>query len=370
MGVQKILMAESSDIYHDGRVLKEAKALITAGYKVEIFGFRNLSTIQKKYPFKIISLPLISKKHRKLRNTTICLNILIINIRILLKKADVYHSHNTMFLFGMYLASKIYGGKLIYDSHEVQSELNFLAKKLESLFIQKTDAIINVSKGRAEHQAKIFSISVEKIIVVSNYPEIPEKLSPIIQKNQNEISFVFSGGFDLYDNKLDNFIRVLKEFDNCKFYLLAFGYGNSKEILDQLINENELKDKVIFLKLVEPNNVISVIEKYDIAVNLLSNPRNLISYKYHGINKMYEYLLAGLPILSSNMPSFVEEFEQNKVGKSVNPNDLESIREGIRFFINNFNNIAPMKLKARELAINNYNWDNQARKLIELYNKL
>ena len=50
-------------------------------------------------------------------------------------------------------------------------------------------------------------------------------------------------------------------------------------------------------------------------------------------NKVYEYLLAGLPILCSNMPSFIEEFENNNVGKSVNPYDIDSIKKGIKFFV-------------------------------------
>ena len=36
----KIIMAESSDIFLDGRVLKQAQTLTEDGYKVLIYGFR------------------------------------------------------------------------------------------------------------------------------------------------------------------------------------------------------------------------------------------------------------------------------------------------------------------------------------------
>ena len=38
---KNILMAESSDIYHDGRVQKEANTLSQNGYEVIVYGFRS-----------------------------------------------------------------------------------------------------------------------------------------------------------------------------------------------------------------------------------------------------------------------------------------------------------------------------------------
>ena len=114
--------------------------------------------------------------------------------------------------------------------------------------------------------------------------------------------------------------------------------------------------------------MISVIEKFDIAVNLLTNPKNLISYKYHGINKVYEYLIAGLPILCSNMPSFITDFENNNIGKSVDPYDIESIKKGIQFFIHKKDELHKIKIRARNIAISDFNWKSQEKKLLQLYN--
>ena len=64
-----------------------------------------------------------------------------------------------MFLPSMFLANKIFSGKLIYDSHEVQWELNFISKILEFLFIKKADKVINVSKGRADAQISRYGLN-------------------------------------------------------------------------------------------------------------------------------------------------------------------------------------------------------------------
>lgn len=367
---QRILMAESSDIYHDGRVLKEAYALTEAGYDVLIYGFRNFNFEKPTYPFQINTLPIFNKKNRMARNLSLIINILLFNFRILFKRANVYHSHNTMFLPSMYLASKLYGAKLVYDCHEVQWELNKLATKIESTFIKKIKYIINVSEGRAKAQIERFGLKEEFLTIVSNFPQIPDHLNPINLTNKKQLTFVFSGGFDLYDNKLDNFVRALHDFKECRFMLLVFGYGDSYAKMEKVIKDLSLKDRVQFIPLVKPSEVIQTIEKFDIAVNLLINPRDLISYKYHGINKVYEYLLAGLPILSSNMPSFINEFEVNKIGKSVDPDNIESIKEGIQYFLDHRSELEEMKKRARAKAISEFNWDSQKKKLVELYKNL
>jgi len=48
---KKVLMAESSDIYHDSRVQKEAISLSNNGYKVIVLGFRSKLKVKVKNKF-------------------------------------------------------------------------------------------------------------------------------------------------------------------------------------------------------------------------------------------------------------------------------------------------------------------------------
>lgn len=367
----KVLMAESSDIYHDYRVQKEASSLASAGYAVTVLGFRSQIHEQRDndFNFKIFTLPVVSRDHRLLRNTSIAFNILVINLFIVFHKVGFYHAHNTFFLLGMFIASKLHGGKFIYDAHEVQWELGKIPSLLERFFIKKTDAVINVSYGRKIAQARRYGIKEEKIELISNYPilkSVDENLNK--RKKVDFLRMVFSGGFSIENNRLDLLLQSLVGTPNVYLDFLAFGYGNSKTTISKLINQLELHDRVKFLPLVSPDEVVSVLSKYDIAVDLTTNPNNEIYLRYCSRNKMYEALAAGLPILCSEIESYVKEFVNKGVALSVDANSIYSITEGLKYFISNSEKMLKMKKKALQLSKSQYNWKHEEKKLIELYN--
>ena len=363
-------MAESSDIYRDGRVQKEAASLVSFGYDVTVLGFRSNVGAKRKFPFKLITLPVISRKWRTLRNISILLNVGLLNLRVLFTRADIYHAHNTMFLFSMFFASRIYRGKFIYDCHEVQFEAGRLQAWLEKIFIKKADVIINVSNGRADYQAKQYNVSREKIIVIRNYPDLSDLVIQNKKNQSSKIRLVFSGGFNLNDNKLDKFLEMLVGISDIKFDLIAFGYGCSDEMLKQKIKTLGLENQVQFLPLVPFNELIPTLTSYDLAVDMLTNPENSLSKRYPAINKTYEYFAAGLPIICSDMKAFKEEIEGEKAGISVNPNQIEEGRKKIVKLISDKTGLNTMKQTARTLSKEMYNWKTESNKLQTIYSKL
>ena len=227
--MHKILMAERSDLYHDARVQKEASSLRTAGYDVTVIGLRaKRVSIDKEFSFNMDTQYVLDRNWKQIRKLHLAILVLYLNIKILFMRSHYYHAHNTYFLPGMFLAKLLYKGKLVYDSHEVQWELNKTAMLLERIFISKVDKIINVSDGRARAQAHRFGLPLEKICIVSNYPVLENKIINLkTEKNDKNVRFIFSGGLNLSDNKIDNFIRAIKDYPEISLDLLAFGYSNS-----------------------------------------------------------------------------------------------------------------------------------------------
>lgn len=370
----RVVMAESSDIFHDYRVQKEAATLAEAGYDVRVYGFRPAGPEPERtaFPFCLRTWPVASRRRRALRNLTMAANIGLINLLCVATRASFYHAHNTMFLVGMWLGSRLHRGRLVYDAHEVQWEAGRLAGALEWVFIRRADGVINVARGRAAASARRYGVAEERFTIVSNYPLVDEShewpeppLAP-----GGVVRLIFSGGYNLENNRLDLLVRALCDVPAVELDIMGFGYEGSEERLRRLVTEFALTDRVRFLPLVRPDQVMSSIASYDAAVNLLVNPRAMIAIRFASVNKMYEYLAAGLPILCSRIESFEEEFVREGAAVSVGCDSAEEVSEGLRRLISDRAQLRVMRQRALELARNRYNWRTQGAELVGLYRKL
>ncbi len=366
-------MAESSDIYHDYRVQKEANSLADDGWRVTVYGFRATRERPAELPgrFALTTLFMAPRSRRRLRDLSIVVNTLLINLRLLFVRAHVYHAHNTMFLVGMWLAARLHGGKFVYDAHEVQWEHGRALATLERLFIRRADAVINVSPGRAEVMADRFGLRRNTITIVSNYPVVDTAQPPrTYHTPTGPIRLIYSGGYDLGSNRLDLLLRAMTEVSDTELHLVAFGYRDSEAVLKRLAVELDLAERVVFHSLVRPDEVMDTVAGYDVAVNMLTNPQNHLSIRHSSVNKMYEYMAAGMPTLCSDLDSFVAEFVEPGAAWAVDATRAEDIARGLRAVVDARAHLADMSARAQELAHSRFNWATQEAELRDLYGRL
>jgi len=134
-----------------------------------------------------------------------------------------------------------------------------------------------------------------------------------------------------------------------------------------MVNREGLQNRIIFRNYVPIQLLISTSAQADIGA-VLFEPTS-INYKYALPNKFFEYLLAGLPILASNIDTLHYYINKYEVGITVNPGSVDSIAQGIVKMISNHAQFQRWKENAR-LAVNELNWGNEERKLINLYETL
>ena len=85
--------------------------------------------------------------------------------------ADVYHSHDLTTLPVGYMAKRRTGGKLVYDSHELYTELHYIRRIDQSIFrwrerrlIHRTDAVITVNEFIAKELSKRYDIDMPNVV--------------------------------------------------------------------------------------------------------------------------------------------------------------------------------------------------------------
>jgi glycosyltransferase involved in cell wall biosynthesis len=79
---------------------------------------------------------------------------------------------------------------------------------------------------------------------------------------------------------------------------------------------------------------------------------------------------SGLPIIASNFPLLKQIIEDVGCGLLVDPMDTKAIAKAMRWILDNPSEAEAMGKRGRQAVLRIYNWDAEAVKLINLYNKV
>ncbi|MBN2777432.1 MAG: glycosyltransferase [Bacteroidales bacterium] len=278
------------------------------------------------------------------------------------------------------------GAKLIYDSHEIYNEtLNqFFPKKAvfikslifkalllfmrfagfyaEKKLLKKTDFFVTVGNELRKYFEQKYQYKGIKILM--NCPDIKNPMVEIDLKSllgikQSSKLVIYQGVLN-YGRGLHLMIESFRNVSD-DIYLLILGSGMIKHELVALVKQYKLENKVLFHEKVSLSTLPSYTAAADFGINLLEDIN--LSKKYAVPNKLFEYIHAGLPVISSKMPESVAIYKEFCIGKLVE-NDPHKIAEAI-------NNITMEDItdyrKNCKLAANKYNWENQVQVLKEIF---
>ncbi|MED1603614.1 glycosyltransferase [Alkalihalophilus marmarensis] len=409
--MKHILMLLFKDIHYDARVQREAIALAEAGYQVTI-------TCLKEYDFppddlheKIIvhRISITSKKIRGSISTSpeskqrLSLKSLLFRvvrtpvIKVLkdrwafnefYKKVRDYidkeklsihavHAHDLNTLSAGYKLANLHKSKLIYDSHELFNEMsgrNELDRKVgyreEGKLIEKIDSLIVVNP----YIANLFEQRYGKLstTIIQNIPlvELGEELDEAPHNNywretykltDDDIILLYQGGINP-ERGLEECIEALTLLPSI-YKLVLLGDGRLKNKLIESAKEHQLDDRVFFHKQVPAAHVHWYTKQADVGLVMY---RNLSKNNYYSSpNKIFEYLLAGIPTVASDHPGKNYLIKKEETGVCIEETP-EAIKDGVLHVISHYEEIKKTCLIKRH----NYTWEKEQQKLIQMYDKL
>jgi len=312
--------------------------------------------------------------------------ILDFNYRILkaagVEKYDVFHAHDLNTLIGAYMASRRQGANLIYDSHELYLERNrlepykpigkWIRKKVEAYLIRRSDYVITVNDSLARMLADTYKIKLP--IVIMNAPSL-RRISPMSQHIslrreigiQDKYHILLYSGAITFNRGLENLIKALTYLPQC--FLVLMGYGNDKykTKLRNIAVEKGVAPRLTFFGPVPSDQVTLYAAGADLGVAPIENA--CLSYYYCSPNKLFEYLLAGLPVIASDFPEMSHIINQYGVGGTFDPSTPKDIARAAMEILGAPEKWGNIKGKTDAVA-STYNWENESRKLVDMYQSL
>ena len=86
--------------------------------------------------------------------------------------------------------------------------------------------------------------------------------------------------------------------------------------------------------------------------------------------KLFEYMAAGLPVVASDLPAIRSVVARDGVGILVDPSDVAAIAEAFEWLLTHEDDAAEMGHRGREAVVAHYQWDSEARTLLDAYSDL
>lgn len=359
----------------DARIFyKEAKSLSRAGYDVTLIAPNKKNEVIDR--IKVVALS-------QSRNRFFRFFWTIWKLLYLAKKqnSDIYHFHDPELIFVGSLLKFFTKAKVIYDVHEhypnvIIDEYRFfpvfirhLMSKLfifiENFFVPSLDFVIYTTPivGCRYRKMNILSERIE------NYPMLQLSNNPVELSRQKYI--IYLGGMAKIRGileLLEAFGDVVKKYPDWKLCLL--GNINSKLFIDEINNlilKLKIKENVELISHVSYLNKEKYSSKSSIGVVTYLPFANNISCLP---NKIFDYMLVGLPVVASNFLLWKEIIENSRCGLTVNPQDPKDIAAALEYLICNSVEARRMGENGRKAVQEKYNWEQESGKLIKVYEKL
>ena len=376
IGLKHVIQLVLNNFQNDSRVLKEAKTLQNNGYDVQVVALHEfpLAEIEVISGIPVHRIKLMSRswsKHKVIQ----FFKYLEFIVRVIkgYRKAGIFHCNDLSTLpvgvfIKLFFSRKV---KVIYDAHEYETEINGLKgieKKaiawLEYQLIKYADKVITVSDSIANEYQRLYNIQ-KPALVLNTPPFIEVKKQDFFRKEldirQDQTIFLYQGGLSR-GRGVELLVQTFSLMKTDNNVIVFMGYG---PLEDEVSHASDQYSTVFFRQAVSPDILLNYTSSADYGISLIEDV--CLSYRFCLPNKMFEYLMAGIPVLCSNLVEMRHFVERFKVGVIAAENSVDGILDAVnRSLSMDYERIKSNIVKIRHL----YNWEEQEKVLLGIYDDL
>lgn len=365
---KRILVAVINDLSTDQRVHKICTSFLNMGHVPVLVG-RKLSSSQP------LSRPYATERMRLLF-TKGALFYAFFNLRLffkfLFKKCDVIYANDLDTLLACFMVSRIRRKPLIYDSHECFTEVpeiqgRFSRKvwlRIERWIFPRLKHVITVNQSIANFYKEKYG---KEIHVMRNVPMSGQQ---IVKKSREELNLpldkkiiILQGSGINVDRGAEELVEAMVHLDEVLCLIIGGG-----DVIDQLKSRTKslkLDKQVLFMPRMSYDQMMSYTACSDVGLTLDKDTN--LNYRFSLPNKIFDYIKAGIPVFSSDLPELRRVIDAYGIGSLFESHEPEKLAESLKMLLNDNEKLEICRQNTVKAA-KELSWETESTVLIDIMN--
>jgi glycosyltransferase involved in cell wall biosynthesis len=199
-------------------------------------------------------------------------------------------------------------------------------RQLHNHAIRKCDAIFHAEPNRLAYFKQHYDAGETPQYVLENFPAFIEKI-PSRPEPEKEVRVIYLGG--LGEDRFT--FEIMEAFSKMPDHIKLDIVGSGRPAFVADVN-SRLSDldapNVRLLPAVPYRDIPKLLAHYHIGIALYRNT-NLNNY-YCAPNKVYDYIMNGIPVITNHYPGLVNVVEANKVGACLSEVNNTEIQQAVK----------------------------------------
>jgi glycosyltransferase involved in cell wall biosynthesis len=297
-------------------------------------------------------------------------------VAALRSRADVYEANDLPPLFPAVVAAKLRGKPVVYRAHELWSEATphvpFAAfwRLMERSLVPRCDYVVTPEDNRSRIYQDELGARRPPMTIRNCPPYRPpvdsSRLHDVLGGRGRRCSTIV-----LYQGLIDS-MRCIEEIaeatpffdDGIVLVMMGTGYGRWSNPAAALARF----ERIVVLPPVPYTELVPYTASADLGILLY---RNDCRNNYHcAPNKVFEYMMMGLPVIAPDYPGMKALVEGDDVGVCVAPDSPRAIAAAVNRLAVDPGGRARMRANGLRLSKARYNWEQESAPLLQLYRSL
>jgi len=286
-------------------------------------------------------------------------------------KARIYQMHEPELLL-IALLLKWAGARVIYDSHEdvpravlSRDWISARYRKLVSAAYERFEDFISshiaAVVGATPHITKRFSRVNFRTVTLNNFP-LASEVHAVALKSGLGRNVCYIGAI----SAVRGIMEMIDSLEGADARLILAGAFESAA-LEKAARALPGWSRVDYRGSVSRKDVLEIMTQSRAGLLLYHPEPNHVDAQP---NKMFEYMSAGLPLVASNFPLWVEGLTEVGAGVCVDPLDVKAISQALKKILDDEAGMIEMSRRGREAVLTKYQWIFEEPKLAALYEDL